>query len=174
MTIILSREVLALIGRHCWGCKRDHIGYGYLAGIGNTVSCALPLTDFDSVSEVRAVADELLILDSAGRILRPFGLRLVGRYATWSDYYHELKPDHFQDIEESSTGIFIAYEPICCRSHSSIRIFRRTSTAKWQDSKSALSSGVRLSNAVNQRRVGQAWNRALKRRDYKDRGMALN
>lgn len=171
-TIIISREARTLIAKHAWSCF-NRIAYGYVGGVKATISCVLPVSGFDSLDAIRGSAETPAILDAAEQLLRSFGLALIGRYASSGTAYYcdDGESDWLLGKQHRDFPVFIDYRPMCCRSCSGIQYYYYAKPVRWGGV--AVSSGVRLSNAVNQRRIARSWNCALSRRDYKDGLMAV-
>ena len=167
MHLIVSREARTLVGKHAWSCF-DRVAYGYVGGVGNTVSCVLPLAAFPTQPEARIAADDPMLTRSAMNVLRGFGLRLIGRYCSSGELndFPEATSLWLRQRPFTDYPVFIEYLPMCCRGCSHIRYHVGSRTLGWGDV--ALSAGKRLSNAINQRRVIAAWYATTDRRNYRD------
>lgn len=162
--LTLSRDALLKMGRHSWNVYPFE-AFGFLIGtsLPMEVYAALPCSrsyDRWTYSDRWNSIDEKTSI--AKQIAQRFGLELIGLYG--SDEPDIKNYPIPSTITETTLKLLLIYYPVCCPSHSGIRLHLGEEKLSWQDYR--IPPGKRPARELSQKRIYRAWRNAFGVVDY--------
>ena len=157
MPVIVSREALMRLASHAWN-SYPSAAYGFLLGRTETIiSVSLPAWTFPGDRESTVGRDKIEErLAIAKNLAASLKLYFIG------DYGSLVSEESMAFLRFSKPAIFLDYDPICCKSHSSAGLSQEgKGNLEW-----CIHGSVRENNSVNQKRVISRWHALIGSAEY--------